>query len=154
MPSSPEARLQELGLELPEPLPVAGKYQLAKRHGDLLFVAGHVSAKPDRTGVITGKLGADLTVEEGAEAARACGLYMLSTLRAELGTLDRVTSILKLFGMINATPDFGHHAPVMDGCAGLLIDVFGEDAGLATRAAVGMGSLPIGVAVETEMMVA
>src|SRR5437773_7961424 len=97
-----EARLHELGIELPEQLPVIGSYRLAKRHRDIVYIAGHVSLRLDHSDLIRGKVGADLTVEEAYEAARVCALHMLSTLRIETGSLDQVACILKVFGMVNA----------------------------------------------------
>jgi enamine deaminase RidA (YjgF/YER057c/UK114 family) len=154
MRTAPEARLEELGIELPEQLPVVGSYRLAKRHRDLVYVAGHVSLRLDRTDLIRGKVGADLTLEQAQEAARVCALHMLSTLRAELGSLDHVTDILKVFGMVNVAPGFVQLAGVMDGCTNQLVDVFGDDAGIPARIAVGVAELPLDAAVETEMTVA
>jgi len=152
--ASPEQRLAELGVELPEPLPVVGSYRLTKRHGDTVYVAGHLSATPDRTGVITGKVGDSLSLEQAREAARVCALYALASLRADLGSLDRVTSILKVFGMVNVAPGFGALAKVLDGCTDLLTEIFGDEAGTPARVAVGMAELPLGAAVEVEMVVA
>jgi enamine deaminase RidA (YjgF/YER057c/UK114 family) len=150
----PEARLVELGITLPDQLPVIGSYRLAKRHRDIVFIAGHVALKLDRSGLITGKVGDDLSMGEAREAARACALHMLSFLRREIGSLDYVTSILKVFGMVNVAPGFRDLAKVLDGCTDQLIAVFGEDVGTPARVAVGMAELPLGVAVETDMVVA
>lgn len=152
MPVGPEARLQELAIVLPEPLQVLGTYRLATRHRDIVYLAGHVSVELDGSDLIRGKVGADLTMEQAQEAARKCALYMLSTLRAELGSLDQVAQILKVVGMVNAAPGFVLMAPVLDGCTNQLAEVFG-DAGIPARVAVGM-ALPMNVAVETEMTVA
>ena len=152
MPVGPEARLQELGIVLPEPLQVLGTYRLATRHRDTVYLAGHVSVELDGSDLITGKVGADLTMEQAQEAARTCALYMLSTLRAELGSLDQVAQILKVVGMVNTAPGFVLMAPVLDGCTNQLAEIFG-DAGIPARVAVGM-ALPMDVAVETEMTVA
>ena len=94
MPDTPEARLQQLGIVLPEQLPVLATYRLATRHRDTVYIAGHVSAALDISGLIRGKVGADLTLEQAQEAARICALHMLSTLRAEIGSLDQVARIL------------------------------------------------------------
>jgi enamine deaminase RidA (YjgF/YER057c/UK114 family) len=153
-PSSPEQRLTELDIELPGQLPVVGSYRLTKRHGDTVYVAGHISAKLDLTGLITGKVGAELSLEQAREAARVCALHMLSSLRAELGSLDRVSSILKVFGMVNVAPGFGDLAKVLDGCTDQLAAVFGEEVGIPARVAVGMAELPLGAAVEVDMVVA
>jgi enamine deaminase RidA (YjgF/YER057c/UK114 family) len=154
MQVTPEARLRELGIELPEQLPVIGSYRLAKRHRDLVYIAGHVSLRLDHTNLIRGKVGQDVTLEQAHEAARVCALHMLSTLRIEIGSLDRVASIIKVIGMVNVSRGFVQLATVMDGCTDQLIDVFGEDAGTPARVAVGMAELPLGAAVETEMVVA
>jgi enamine deaminase RidA (YjgF/YER057c/UK114 family) len=153
MPDTPEARLRQLGIELPEPLRVIGTYRLATRHRDIVYLAGHVSVKLDQSALIQGKVGADLTVEQAQEAARNCALFMLSTLRAEIGSLDQVERILKVVGMVNTAPGFTLMASVLDGCTNQLAEVFG-DAGIPARVAVGMAELPVGAAVETEMTVA
>lgn len=154
MQTTPEARLQELGIELPKQLPVIGSYRLAKRHRDIVYIAGHVSLSLDHSDLIRGKVGQDVTLEQAHEAARVCALHMLSTLRIEIGSLDRVASIIKVFGMVNVSHGFVQLANVMDGCTNQLIEVFGEDAGTPARVAVGMAELPLGAAVETEMVVA
>jgi enamine deaminase RidA (YjgF/YER057c/UK114 family) len=160
VPTTPEARLQQLGIVLPEQLPVLATYRLAKRHRDIVYVAGHVSAKLDGSGLIRGKVGDDLTLGQAQEAARICALHMLSTLRVEIGSLDQVAQILKVFGMVNVAPGFddlaagGQLASVLDGCTNQLAEVFGNDAGIPARVAVGMAELPLGAAVETEMTVA
>ena len=146
-----EARLTELGIDLPKaPRPMAS-YVTAARSGSLVFTAGHGPVRPDGT-VVTGKVGADLDVDAGREAARLTALGLLSTLRAELGSLDRVARIVKVLGMVNCPPDFGHHPEVINGCSDLLVEIFG-DAGRHARSAVGMGSLPRGMAVEIELVV-
>jgi enamine deaminase RidA (YjgF/YER057c/UK114 family) len=103
-------------------------------------------------GLITGKLGQDLSLEDGYEAARRCGLGLISTLKSQLGQLDRVKQIVKVLGMVNSTPDFKEHPKVINGCSDLLVEVFGEK-GKHARSAVGMISLPWGLAVEIEMIV-
>ena len=153
-------RLRTLGITLPELLPVIGSYRLAKRHGDIVSVAGHVSLKLDRSGLTTGKVGNEISTQQAQAAARVCALHMLSTLRAEIGSLDQVAQILKVFGMVNVAPGFAdgaagvHLASVLDGCANQLTEIFGNDAGIPARVAVGMAELPLGAAVETEMTVA
>jgi enamine deaminase RidA (YjgF/YER057c/UK114 family) len=154
MPSSPEARLAELEIELPEPLPTAGIYVLAKQEADLVFVSGHGPVKLDRSGLITGKVGRDVSLDEAREAARLTTLHILSSLRAETGSLDRIASVVKVFGMVNGAPGFDQTPAVLDGCSELLVDVFGEEAGRHARSAVGMAELPFGMAVEIEMVVA
>jgi enamine deaminase RidA (YjgF/YER057c/UK114 family) len=160
MPDTPEARLEQLGIVLPEQLPVLATYRLATRHRDTVYLAGHVSATLDRSALIRGKVGGDLTLEQAQEAARICALHMLSTLRAEIGSLDQVAQILKVFGMVNVASGFddlaagGQLAKVLDGCTNQLAEIFGNDAGIPARVAVGMAELPLGAAVETEMTVA
>jgi len=143
-----EARLAELKLELPPaPKPVA-TYVTAIRHSDLVYVSGHGPYRTDGT-LIVGKLGADMDVAAGQTAAKQTGLAILATLRAHLGTLDKVVRLIKTLGMVNSTPDFGEHPKVINGYSDLMKDVFG-DAGVGTRSAVGMGGLPGGIAVEIE----
>ena len=148
---SPEARLVELGLMLPSlPEPVAN-YVRAVRTGNLVFLAGHGPAKPEG-GYVTGKFDTDLTVEEGQAAARLTGLALLASLKAEIGSLDRVRRIVKVTGMVNSVPSFTDQHKVMNGFSDLMVEIFGER-GRHARAAVGMASLPIGLAVEIEMIV-
>ena len=143
-----EARLVELKLELPPaPKPVA-TYVTAIRHGDLMYVSGHGPYRSDGT-LIIGKLGADMDVAAGQAAARQTGLAILATLKAHLGSLDKVARLIKSLGMVNATPDFTDHPKVINGYSELMKDVFGEP-GIGTRSAVGMGGLPAGIAVEIE----
>jgi enamine deaminase RidA (YjgF/YER057c/UK114 family) len=151
MASKPEARIQELHLTLPPaPKPVA-KYKTAVLVGNLLYVSGHGPAAIE--GVkIAGKVGADLTVEQGKAAARAVGLNVLSTIKATIGSLDKVKRLVKTLGMVNGTPDFKEQPQVINGFSELMADVFGEDAGVGTRSAVGMGSLPMNIPVEVECM--
>lgn len=150
-PDGPEARLAAMGIELPElPAPVAN-YVRAVRTGDLVFLAGHGPLEPEG-GYVTGKLGKDLTVEQGYAAARLTGMALLASLKAEIGSLDRVRRIVRVEGMVNATPDFTDQSKVINGCSDFLVEVFGER-GKHARAAVGMASLPIGLAVEIHMVV-
>src|SRR5436305_884802 len=143
-----DARIAELKLELPPaPKPVA-TYVTAVRHGDLVYVSGHGPLRPDGT-LMTGKVGADLDVAQGQAAARQTGLAILATLRGHLGSLDKVTRLIKALGMVNATPDFVEHPRVINGFSDLMVEVFG-DSGKGARSAVGMGSLPGGIAVEIE----
>jgi enamine deaminase RidA (YjgF/YER057c/UK114 family) len=149
MPSSPETRLQELHLTLPAAVTPSAVYNGAVRVGNLMFVSGHVSSRPDGT-KITGKVGDTLTVEQGKDAARQVGLAILGTVRGHLGSLDKVKRLVKSFGMVNCTADFTQHPQVINGYSELMKDVFGEDAGVGARSAVGHNSLPLGVAVEIE----
>lgn len=143
-----EKRLETLNLELPTaPKPVAN-YLIAVRHGDLLYVSGHGPLKSDGT-LTTGKVGADLDLEAGQEAARQTGLAILATLRSQLGSLDKVVKLIKVLGMVNCTSDYTDQPKVINGFSDLMVEVFGE-AGRGARSAVGMGSLPGNIAVEIE----
>jgi enamine deaminase RidA (YjgF/YER057c/UK114 family) len=143
-----EERLAQLKLELPPaPKPVA-TYVTAMRVGEMLYVSGHGPLRPDGS-MITGKLGADMDLQGGMAAARQTGLAILATVRAHLGSLDKVVRLVKSLGMVNSTPDFGEQPRVINGYSDLMKDVFG-DAGVGTRSAVGMGALPGGIAVEVE----
>jgi len=148
---NPEAKLAEMGIELPKPPPPVANYVRAVRTGNLVFLAGHGPLKPEG-GYVTGRLGKDLTVEEGYKAARLTGIALLASLRAEIGSLDRVRRIVQVQGMVNSTPDFTDQSKVINGCSDLMVEIFGER-GKHARAAVGMVSLPIGLAVEILMVV-
>lgn len=149
---NPESRLTELGLELPPaPRPVA-VYRPVALCGNLAYVSGHGPLCADGS-LIRGRVGADLSLDEGKAAARQVGLAILATLRSELGSLDRVQRILKVLGMVNATADFTEHPQVINGCSELFRDVFGPENGVGARSAVGMGSLPGNIAVEIEAIV-
>ena len=149
MPSKPEARIQELHLTLPNPPKPVAKYKTAVLVGNMLYVSGHGPLKEDKT-MITGRVGAELTTEQGKLAARQVGLAILSTVRATIGSLDKVKRLIKTLGMVNASPDFKDHPQVINGFSELMAEVFGEDAGVGARSAVGMGSLPGNIAVEIE----
>lgn len=150
-PSKIEQKLAKMGVTLYElPTPTAS-YVRAVRSGNLVFLSGHGPMKPDGSNV-TGKLGQDLSVEEGKQAARYTAIALLSALKEELGDLDQVQRIVKVHGMVNAAPDFTNHSQVMNGFSDFMVEVFG-DAGKHARAAVGMGSLPGNMAVEIEMVV-
>lgn len=149
MSSSPEKRVQELHLTLPPiPKPVA-VYKPAVKVGNLLFVSGHGPLKTDGT-MILGRVGQVLTMEQGKEAARQTGLAILATLRNTLGSLDKVKRLVKSYGMVNCTNDFVDQPKVINGYSELMKEVFGEDAGVGARSAVGHNSLPGGMAVEIE----
>jgi enamine deaminase RidA (YjgF/YER057c/UK114 family) len=148
---TPEQRLLALGITLPEaPAPVAN-YVRAVTTGNLVFLAGHIPRGADGE-VVRGKLGSVLDVEQGQQAARLSAIALLASLKAEIGSLDRVTRIVKVTGMVNSTPGFVEQSSVINGCSDLLVEVFGER-GKHARAAVGMASLPLGAAVEIEMIV-
>lgn len=146
-----EAKIKELGLELPSvPVPIAN-YLNWRITGNLLYISGQVPRGTD--GVIrTGKLGRDLTAEEGYRHARLAGLGMLSMAIDALGDLDRVVRIVKLLGMVNSDPDFGEQPKVVNGCSDVLVEVFGKDVGSHARSAVGLASLPGGTSVEIEVI--
>jgi len=146
---SAEDRFAALGLELPPAPKPAGVYKPVVFIGDMAFVSGHGPLKPDGT-LITGRVGADLNQQAGYEAAQQTGLAILATLRANLGSLNRVKRLVKLLGMVNATPDFTQHPAVINGCSELFSKVFGPEHGVGARSAVGMGSLPSNIAVEIE----
>lgn len=148
---TPEKRLEELGITLPEmPAPIAN-YVRSVRTGNLVFLSGHGPLKPEG-GYVTGKVGGDLTLEQGYQAARLTAIALLSSLKGEIGELDKVKRVVRVFGMVNTTPDFVDHSKVINGASDLLVEVLG-DRGKHVRAAVGMVSLPIGLAVEIEMVV-
>ncbi|WP_222845836.1 RidA family protein [Flavilitoribacter nigricans] len=146
-----EAKLAELGITLPEVSPPVANYVNAVQTGNLIFMAGKGPSKPEG-GYITGKLGQDLTEEEGYAAARQAAIVQLAALKAEIGDLNRVKRVVKVLGMVNATPEFTNHPEVINGFSDLMVEVFG-DKGRHARAAVGMGSLPRNIAVEIEMIV-
>ena len=147
-----EARLAELGITLPDAPPPVASYVPFVRTGNLLYLAGlGPTDRPDGTSP-TGKLGQDLTVEEGYEAARLTGINLLARLRGAVGDLDRVKQIVKLLSMVNSTPEFRDQPAVANGCSDLLVEVFG-DRGRHARSAVGMASLPNNIPVEIEMIV-
>jgi enamine deaminase RidA (YjgF/YER057c/UK114 family) len=149
--STVEARLRDLGFELPPPPPAGGNYVGAVRVGQLVFVSGH---GPVRDGelIYRGKLGHDIDIDTAREAAQLVILNALASLKAEIGNLDRVRRIVKLLGMVNSTPDFVEQPKVIDGASDLLTAAFAGK-GQHARAAVGFVSLPHGIAVEIEMVV-
>ncbi len=146
-----ESRLQALGIKLITPSAPTANYVKAVRIGNLVFLSGHGPDKPDGRQV-TGKLGKDLTVEQGQEAARLVGVSLLSSLKAEIGDLNKVKRVVKVLGMVNADPSFEKHSQVMNGFSDLMVQVFGEN-GKHARSSVGMSSLPSNIPVEIEMIV-
>lgn len=149
--STPEQKLEKLGIELPEVSPPVANYVNAVKTGNLIFLAGKGPKKADGT-YIKGKVGVDLTEKEGYEAARIVAINQLAVLKTELGDLSKVKRIVKVLGMVNAASDFENHPEVINGFSDLMVEVFG-DAGKHARAAVGMGSLPRNIAVEIEVIV-
>lgn len=146
-----EAKLAEMGLELPAPPAPVANYVRAVQTGNLVFIAGHGPTKDGRA-VYTGKLGANVDVQTGYQAAQLVMLNCLSSLKEAIGELDRVTRVVKLLGMVNCTPDFGQQPEVINGASDLLTELYGER-GRHARSAVGMAALPRGIAVEIEMIV-
>lgn len=146
-----EQRLQELGIELPSVPEPVGTYLPYKRLGSLLYLCGQGPLLPDGT-TATGKVGAEVSLDEAYRRARLTGLVMISVMKTALGDLDRVAQIGKLLGMVNAVPSFTDHPKVINGCSDLLVQVFGER-GQHARSAVGMSSLPGNMTVEIEAIV-
>ena len=143
---SVEERLAELGIELPSIPTPAGNYVHAVQTGNLLYLAGK---GPQNS---TGKVGADVSIDEAYAAARDTGLTLIAVMKEALGSLDRVTRIVKVLGMVNAVPEFEEQPKVINGCSDLFVEVFG-DKGRHARSAVGMGSLPNQISVEIECIV-
>ena len=146
---TPEERLRELGLELPPPAVPVANYIGCVAVGKTLFVAGHGPLR-DGKAVYTGKLGRDVDVAQGQEAARLVALNMLATIKAEIGELSRVKRVVKLLVMVNSDPEFGEQPLVANGASDLFVAVFGEERGKHARSAVGMATLPFGISVEIE----
>jgi enamine deaminase RidA (YjgF/YER057c/UK114 family) len=150
--SKPETRIQELHLMLPTPPRPVAKYRTALRLGNLLYVSGHGPAKLSDDTPMAGKVGGDLTLEQGKEAARAVGLNVLSTVRTTLGSLDKVKRLVKTLGWVNCTADFKDQPQVINGFSELMAEVFGEEAGVGVRSAVGTNALPVNIPVEIECL--
>ena len=146
-----DKKLKELNIELFEPAKPVANYVKAVRSGNLLFIAGHGPAKADGT-YITGKVGKDLTVDQGYDAAKQVGIAILSTLKAEIGDLNKVKRIVKVLGMVNCTEGFVDQPKVINGFSDLMVAVFGEK-GKHARSAVGMYALPMNISVEVELVV-
>ena len=149
--TDPEKRLKELGITLKEPGKPIANFITAVTVGKLVFVSGHGPVLPSGE-YMKGKVGADLSVEQGKEAARLTGISLLGALKSEIGDLNKVKRFVKVLGMVNATPDFDKHPQVINGFSDLMVEVFGEN-GKHARSAVGMGSLPMNIPVEIEMIV-
>ncbi len=146
---SAQSRLSELGLILPPAPKPVGVYKPVIIVAGMAYLSGHGPLRADKT-LITGRLGADMDVKAGYEAARVTGLAMLASLQGALGTLDRVVRLVKLLGLVRCTEDFVDQPAVINGCSELFRDIFGEDAGIAARSALGTNALPGGIAVEIE----
>ncbi|HEX4408621.1 MAG TPA: RidA family protein [Xanthobacteraceae bacterium] len=149
---SAEARLKERGIVLPELYKPVANYLPSRLAGNLLFLSGQ-GPRDDKGAALTGKLGADVTIEEGYRRARLVGLGLLAAMRDALGSLDRVDFVVKLLGMVNATPEFNDSPKVINGCSDLFVEVFG-DAGRHARSAVGHVMLPNQISVEIEGIIA
>jgi enamine deaminase RidA (YjgF/YER057c/UK114 family) len=149
-PAGPEARLREKNITLPPVPSSVGNYVDSVQVGKLLFLAGNSAGAQWK---LKGKVGKDITVEEGYETARQVGLVMLTKVRAALGSLDRVKRVVKVLGMVNSAEGFGDQPRVMNGFSDLIVEVFGEAIGKHARSAVGMAALPGNSAVEVEMIV-
>jgi enamine deaminase RidA (YjgF/YER057c/UK114 family) len=150
--TAPEAKLRELGLTLPAVGRPLANYVSAVRAGNLVFLAGHGPAQPWAP-TATGKLGRDLTVEQGYDAARNVAINLLASLKAEIGDLGRVKRVVKVLGMVNSTESFTQQPEVINGFSDLIVAVFGEQRGKHARSAVGMAALPRNLSVEIEMVV-
>ncbi len=148
----PEVKLKELGIALPAPSAPVANYVKYVRSGNLVFLSGHGPDLGAKGGYITGKLGKDLTIDEGYHAARVTGISLLATLKAAIGDLSKVKRIVKVLGMVNCTENFTDQPKVINGFSDLMVAVFGEK-GKHARSAVGMISLPMNIAVEIEMVV-
>ncbi|MDB6054232.1 MAG: Endoribonuclease [Verrucomicrobiales bacterium] len=146
---SNEARFQALNLILPPAPKPVGVYKPLVVCGNLIYVSGHGPLREDKT-LICGKVGVDLSFDQGYSAARQVGLAILATLRDQLGSLDKVGRVIKILGMVNCSPDFTDHPKIINGCSELFAEVFGQENGIGARSAVGMGSLPTNIAVEIE----
>jgi len=148
--STPEERLQELNISLPVPPKPMAKYKPAVQIGNMLYVSGHGPAKVEGQKTLLGKLGSKLTVEQGKASARLVGINILATVQTTLGSLDKVKRLVKSLGMVNSAPDFLDHPLVINGFSELMAEVFGEEAGVGARSAVGMVGLPGDIPVEIE----
>src|SRR5262245_40609444 len=147
--ATPEERIQIMHLMLPPmPKPLA-KYRPVVRHGDLIYLSGHLPILNDGT-FIKGRCGADLNVEQGYAAARQCGLAILSSIKIELGSLNKVKKLIKTMGLVNSTADFFDQPKVINGFSELMAEIFGEENGVGARAAFGAVSLPGNAAVEVD----
>jgi len=150
---SAEANLKAKNITLPTPPSPMANYVTAVRVGNLLFLAGHGPVRGSDGKMARGKVGKDLSTEQGAQVAREVGLNLLATTRASLGSLDKVKRVVKVLGMVNCTDDYGEQPKVINGFSDLMVEVFGEAIGKHARSAVGMGSLPMQIPVEIEMIV-
>jgi enamine deaminase RidA (YjgF/YER057c/UK114 family) len=148
---SPEANLNRLKIELPPAPKPKGVYRPVLQDKNHLYVSGHGPVTMDDK-LLTGRIGSEVDMEQGKLAARQVGLAILSTLKANLGSLNKVKRVIKVLGMVNCTPDFEKHPYVINGCSELFAEIFGEENGIGVRSAVGFGSLPDNITVEIEAL--
>lgn len=148
---SADTRIKELGITLPDPPKPGGNYVPGVRVGNLLFLSGHGPSRVDGKPAARGKVGRDLSTEDGYKVAREVGVNLLGTARSMLGSLDKVKRIVKVLGMVNSAEGFGEQPKVINGFSDLMVEVFGEQ-GRHARSAVGMAELPSGIPVEIEMI--
>ena len=148
---SAEARIKELGLTLPQPPKPLGNYVPGVRVGDLLFLSGHGPVRVDGVPAARGKVGRDLSIEDGYKVARDVGINLLASAKTLLGSLDKVKRVVKVLGMVNSAEGFGDQPKVINGFSDLMVEVFGDN-GRHARSAVGMAELPMGIPVEIEMI--
>ena len=148
---TPDHNFEQLGLKLPPAPTPLGVYKPFLIAGNFVYVSGHGTVKEDKS-LIIGKIGKDMTMEEGKLAARQVGLAILATLKANLGSFNKIKRVIKVLCMVNCVPEFERHPYVINGCSELFAQVWGEDNGVGVRSAVGMGSLPDNIPVEIEAM--
>jgi len=151
MANSAEEKFAQLGLQLPPAPSPVGVYKPLLQSGSLIFVSGHGPLLNDGS-LITGRVGKDLDKDQGKAAAQQVGLAILSTLKTNLGSLNKIKRVIKTLGMVNCSPEFAQHPYVINGCSELFAKVWGEDMGVGVRSAVGVGSLPANIAVEIEVI--
>ncbi len=149
--NTPDENFAALGLNLPPAPTPLGVYKPCLIDGKYLYVSGHGTVKDDKS-LIIGRIGEDMDMDEGKLAARQVGLAILSTIKTNLGSLNKVKRVIKVLGMVNCTPDFKRHPFIINGCSELFAKVWGEDNGIGVRSAVGMGSLPDNIPVEIEAL--
>ena len=146
---NPDKMITELNLEIPPAPKAAGLYKPVLLLGDLIYFSGHLPILFDGS-MITGRIGTEITIEEGVAAARHTGLSILSSVKEKLGSLNEISRLVKLLGMVNATPDFSEHPKVINGCSELFQEIWGEDFGVGIRSAFGVSGLPGNASVEIE----
>jgi enamine deaminase RidA (YjgF/YER057c/UK114 family) len=148
---TPDQRFEKLGLILPPAPTPLGVYKPFLIVGNFVYVSGHGTVKEDKS-LIIGRIGKDMSMDEGKLAAQQVGLAILATLKKNLGSLDKIKRVIKVLGMVNCVPEFERHPYVINGCSELFVKVWGDDSGVGVRSAVGMGSLPDNIPVEIEAM--